>query len=336
MNEKRVSFAISIWLHLMKVWHDRFFLQWIFAVAININVNSNWVYVSVIHSVRCMNMCVRACVWVCVCVFPFLHVLPYIEIWILSVCVRLCTSFIPSLVLVCSRERCLAPALFTHSLSFTIGWCLLVFVRVSVCICPNVDEPRAKYWTMGKYWQTVLASMGKRIVSIPRHTTIVTDWTLFFFRFRAVRKMFVFSTFWLLFYVRFAFFMFEFFYRLICKFCGLYWRTKYRSMDRLNGSKYGNCILIQILWIYVLINSFIHSFLHEFAFIWFRWVKKRIQFPSVIIQRTLLWHANISVQRYTAAAGELVFINSNAACRLGCVKGRSMSHHRSKWQNLIH
>lgn len=224
----------------------------------------------------------RRDVWICgvsVCmsVFPILHVLPYIEI-LVSICMRATVHVFHSDLLSRLLSRALSRSRSIRSFSFIHNW-----VLVCLCVCQYVF---AQMWTSHgrsiERWASIdkpFSASMENVLYWYRDTTFVTDWTHFFFRFRAVRKMFVFSTFWLWFYVCLAFFTFEFHDRLICKFCGQYWRTKYRSMDRLNGSKYGNCILIQILWIYVLINSFIQSFVHVFAlrhFISMSWGKNTI------------------------------------------------------------
>lgn len=84
---KKVSFAISIWLHLMKVWHDRFFF-FFFTIDLcgsyKYKCELDWVYMcytlGAIWMCVCVCLSLSACMWtlkICVCVF---------------VCVRLCTS----------------------------------------------------------------------------------------------------------------------------------------------------------------------------------------------------------------------------------------------------
>lgn len=126
-NLKKKLFSISIWLHLMKVWHDRFS-----TMDFRGGYKYRWEFghVYVLYSVPS---------WMILFYFSFLPLHSFAHD---CVCVR---------ALMHEKES----------------------VCVCVCICPNVDEPRAKCWTMGKCWQ-MLGQYGERNMSNVLYTHTIT------------------------------------------------------------------------------------------------------------------------------------------------------------------
>lgn len=126
-------FAISIWLHLMKVWHDRFSTM-VFRGGYKYRCELGRVYV--LYSVFCRIHKMRMYLYGDVCVS-------------LSRCVYVC---------VCMRV-----------------------------VATNVDEQRAKCWTMGKCWQT-FGQYGERMCRTRTHTNtdgprLINFYKSFYFHF---------------------------------------------------------------------------------------------------------------------------------------------------------